>query len=322
MLSYMALNVSAPTLEAIHKAYNKALLSSRYLQDIPRVMYQLLREELTIPEEEQDAFWVFMDGLKNCFMERDLTFEITEFITDLNSVIMQIIRYMNTVYNAGIVMNWCARQKALVSDFKKIATKAFSAIDPDSVCIRDRFGLRGILLNRDVSEEEKIEQIYEIYKMIRAILTQDSPIKEKFLLWIGEHSNQLVRLKVETFLSSVTLAVSNVHDYIKHPKKNGYMSLQFTLRVNNYSKILPGSMLEIQLRTSLMDDRAEGRIVESKGQDQSHTSYKKELDPRLEDVFSIDPKKSDKIQLVGYYPKGPDHLGLGSSIRVAELMLL
>lgn len=309
----MSLTVSTPTLEAIHKAYNESLLSSRYLQDIPRAMYQLLREELTIPEVDQDAFWVFMDGLKNCYMERDLTFEITEFITDLNSVIMQIIRFMNTVYNAGIVMNWRARQKALVSDFKKIATKSFSSIDPDSVCIRDRFGLRGILLNKDVTEEEKIAQLYCIFRMLRAILTQDSPIKEKFLLWIGEHSNELTKGKVETFLSSVTFAVSNVHDYIANPKENGYRTLQFTLRVNNYSKILPGSMLEIQLRTSLMDDRAEGRIREAGKQDQSHSSYKKKIDPRLEDVFSIDPEKSDEIRLEGF----PDS-GFSSPLFVAD----
>lgn len=313
----MDLNAKPSTLQTIHDAFIDGMLSANYICEVPRIMYQNLHDA-SIPESDLESFWAFMDGLKNCYMERSMTFEMTEFITDLNSVIMQIIRFMNDVYDANIAMNWYARRKSLVSDLKKIVTKAFSSSQA-SVCIRDRFGIRGILLNQDLTEEERISKIYEIFRILKATLTQDSPIKEEFLNWVRVNANTLTRVKVDAFLKEVTLAVSDVHDYILNPKSNGYQSLHLTLRTNPYSGALPGFILEIQLRTSLMDDRAEGRIIESPDQDQSHWKYKEQLDPRLDTIFAIDPSSSEKINIMGLcIATGKDSVGFDRPVLVTQ----
>ncbi len=70
-----------------------------------------------------------MDGLVNCYRERKMTFEITDFVTELNSVVMYIIRWLNEEKQANIDINWYARRKALESDLTKILNK--SLLDDD-----------------------------------------------------------------------------------------------------------------------------------------------------------------------------------------------
>ena len=150
--------ITDKTLEIIHREYNVAVNTATSMQEIPEIMHRHLKAlKADIPENDSSVFFSFMDGLVNCYRERRMTFEITDFVTELNSVVMYIIRWLNEEKHANIDINWYARRKALESDLTKILNK--SLLDDDvSVYIRDRFGIRGILLNKDV-QKNNIEKI-------------------------------------------------------------------------------------------------------------------------------------------------------------------
>lgn len=283
------INISNETLALLHREYNDVTNKAKTLPEIPKMLYFNLKEKSEIiPEEDSDIFWTFMDGLKKCWEQRERTFEITDFITDLNSVIMYIIRFLNETKNAGIDIDWYGRRKALDRELTKILNK--SVFDTaSSAFIRDRFGLRGILMVKETTPQT-INQIQVIYKSIGTILAKDTPLKGEFINWYKENPdiNYLAKTKLDIILD-LPFEIISVKDYISHPKENGYQSLQFTLQTTSLSKILPGFQIEIQLRDLLMHNRAEGLIEpESPELDQSHLSYENEIDPRIAGVFVID----------------------------------
>ena len=62
--------------------------------------------------------------------------------------------------------------------------KAFNSSDSsDEWGVKDRFGLRGILLNRNLSEEENIKLLLKITNLILGILTNTSEEFQKFEKW-------------------------------------------------------------------------------------------------------------------------------------------
>lgn len=88
--------ITDKTLEIIHREYNIAVGEASSMQEIPEIMHRNLKDLKTdIPEEDASVFFSFMDGLVNCYRERKMTFEITDFVTELNSVVMYIIRWLN-----------------------------------------------------------------------------------------------------------------------------------------------------------------------------------------------------------------------------------
>ena len=84
---------------------------------------------------------------------------------------------------------------------------------------------------------------------------------------------------------AVPFTIDFVKDFIAHPKKNSYKSLQFTLIVQVYSKVLPGGMFEVQLRTKEMHENAEHGPA-------SHFYYK---NPDLLDKTDGDGGEDDEI---------------------------
>lgn len=99
--------ITDKTLEIIHREYNVAVNTATSMQEIPEIMHRNLKDLKTdIPEEDASVFFSFMDGLVNCYRERKMTFEITDFVTELNSVVMYIIRWLNeeifAVHSANI----------------------------------------------------------------------------------------------------------------------------------------------------------------------------------------------------------------------------
>lgn len=305
--------ITDKTLEIIHREYNVAVGEASSMQEIPEIMHRNLKDLKTdIPEEDASVFFSFMDGLVNCYRERKMTFEITDFVTELNSVVMYIIRWLNEEKQANIDINWYARRKALESDLTKILNK--SLLDDDiSVYIRDRFGIRGILLNKD-TQKNNIEKIDIIFKAIKDILVRESPSKDAFVEWyqICPTINKINRFKLDAFLTDIPFAITDVRDYIHKPKANGYQSLQFTLQTSVYSPILPGAKIEFQLRDLDMHNKAEGYVVaESPEMDQSHKSYKNEIDERISNVFRIDDfAKVNLSGFINYDDKNADRDGL------------
>lgn len=309
----MPLNVTDKTLEIIHREYNVATQIATTMQEIPELMHKNLKKlSASIPQEDSSMFFNFLDGLVNCYRERSMTFDITDFVTELNSVVMYIIRWLNEFQEANIDINWYARRKALESDLTKILNK--SLLDDNiSVFIRDRFGIRGILLNQGTSEEN-IKKIFVIFDSIKNILVRDSPTKAAFIKWYQKNPqiNSISRYKLDTFLGDIPFGITDVRDYINNPKLNGYQSLQFTLQTSVYSPILPGVKIEFQLRDLDMHNRAEGYVVaESPETDQSHQSYKNEIDERISKVFRIDDcSKVNFSGFVDYEDKTSDRDGL------------
>lgn len=305
--------VTDKTLEIIHREYNLATQIAVILQNIPEFMYQNLKKrKKEIPEKDLSFYFTFLDGLSNCYRERNMTFEITDFATDLNTVVMYIIRWLNEVKGANIDLNWYARRKALESDLTKILNKALLD-DNESVYIRDRFGIRGILLNKG-SVEDNIKKIDIIFSAIKDILVRESTYKEEFIEWYRNNPsiNIINKYKLDVFLNEIPFAITDVRDYIHHPKPNGYQSLQFTLQTSIYSPVLPGIKIEFQLRDLDMHNRAEGYVkVDSPEKDQSHDTYKNEIDERIANVFRIDD--CSKVNLTGfvdYNDKNSDRDGL------------
>ena len=306
-------NVTDKTLEIIHREYNLAAQAATTMQEIPELLHLNLKAlKADIPKEDSSIFFGFMDGLVNCYRERSMTFELTEFVTELNSTVMYIVRWLNEEENANIDINWYARRKALESDLTKILNKALLD-DNVSVYIRDRFGIRGILLNKDIPKNN-IEKINIVFQAIKDILVRrDSSYKDSFVEWYHTNPaiNEINVFKLDKFLD-IPFAITDIRDYINKPKANGYQSLQFTLQTSVYSKILPGAKIEFQLRDLAMHNRAEGNVqAETPELDQSHKSYKNEIDERISKVFKIDD--CSKINLTGfvdYEDKDSDRDGL------------
>lgn len=306
-------SITDKTLEIIHREYNVAVSSTSGITEIPKIMHMNLRElSPSIPQEDTSVFLNFLDGLVNCYRERLMTFEITDFVTELNSVIMYIIRWLNESQHANIDINWYARRKALESDLTKILNKSLED-DSVSVYIRDRFGLRGILLNPGTTAEN-IEKINLIFRSIRDILVRESPSKDSFTRWYRSNPklSKLNYYNLDTFLFDIPFAITDIKDYIRNPKPNGYQSLQFALQTSVYSPVLPGVKIEFQLRDLDMHNRAEGYVLaETPEQDQSHKSYKKEIDERISNVFKIDDfSKVSLPGFVNYDDKTSDRDGL------------
>ncbi len=306
-------SITDKTLEIIHREYNLAVSNTNSITDIPKIMHSNLKKlSASIPTEDHSVFLNFLDGLVNCYRERLMTFEITGFVTNLNSTIMYIIRWLNESQHANIDINWYARRKALESDLTKILNKSLED-DSVSVYIRDRFGLRGILLNQG-SSDENIEKIDIIFSSILDILVRDSPSKDAFTHWYWNNPSltKLDLYTLDTFLFDIPFAITDIKNYIRDPKPNGYQSLQFTLQTSVYSPVLPGVKIEFQLRDLDMHNRAEGYVLaENPEQDQSHKSYKKEIDERVSNVFKIDDfSKVSLPGFVNYDDKTSDRDGL------------
>lgn len=237
------------TLELIHQIYQKAVANATDILGIVQNIYDDL-SVAEVAEEDVQAFDNFIDGVRGCLQYRRQTFKLTNFVTDINFVIMYIILWLNDAKSMDIDINLNARRKALESDLAKLLRKSNSNV---SVNIRDRFGLRGIILN-DVSPEELVKRIYVVYDAIVGIIAKKNRrIRNEFIQWvtstpkIDPHEKKKIM-----FILDVPFAVDFVKNFIESPKENGYQSLQFSLCTLMYSEVLPGAQLEIQLRTTEM----------------------------------------------------------------------
>ena len=277
--------ITKTTLDLIHREYQVAALKSDKMVQIVKNLYKGLSEQIeNVPQEDIDTFCSFLDGLECCQIERSMTFEITDFFTDLNSTLMYIIKWLNDAKNQDIDINWYGRRKSLESDLTKMLYKSCNSDNHESVSIRDRFGLRGILLNED-SKETRIHKIYVVYKAIVDILTKkNSPVKGKFIEWYQNNPsvNKLAQCKLNIILS-IPFQISSEYlkDYIANPKKNNYQTLQFTLEIAMYSEILSGAKIEIQLRDLEMHNVAEFGSA-------AHTDYKDEIDKKIQETFVLE----------------------------------
>lgn len=268
--------ISQKTLNYIHEQYNIAAEQSTSLLEIINNLFENLQQNKPLMNQTDNKIYqIFLNGLYDCLKYREKTFEITEFMTDINFTIMLIIKYLNERHNINIDINWFARRKALESELTKILNIACS-LNNDSIEIRDRFGLRGVFLNNN------IDQIYILNDAITNILAKSiSYEKKSFIKWLDEKKlSSFIKTKAHMILETA-FTISNIKDYIKDPKPNGYKTLQNTVTIPPYSNILPGVKFELQLRTNEMHEYAENGSA-------SHTNYKNQIDKAIRNVFHID----------------------------------
>lgn len=263
------------TLDLIHQSYQEALSKSGNIIQILENLHEIL-DNTEVCDEDSKTFDAFIDGLRNCIGIRKMTSDITDVVTNITITIMHIIRWLNVTKQIDIDINLHGRRKSLESDLTKLLRKSNETL---SAKIRDRFGLRGTLLNE--CEEDAISYIYLIFESVTGILAaKNRKMRKEFIEWV-ENSNY-----VNAFNKAVITAVlkipfdvedSSCKDFIgKNKKPNGYESLHFTLTIQPYAnKVIPGSQLEIQLRTKKMDDVATSGSA-------SHKEYKKYINDNVD----------------------------------------
>lgn len=252
------------TLYLIHQSYQEALEKSKNIIQIVQNLYDILLDA-EVPDEDSKAYDAFIDGLRNCLRIRKMTSDITDTVTYITITIMHIIKWLNIEKETNIDVILHGRRKSLESDLTKLLRKSNKTL---SAKIKDRFGLRGILLNE--SEEQAIEYIYLIEDSITGILAaKNRKMRKEFTEWVqnSNHVNPVNKIVINEVLK-IPFDVDGRKDYIKGQKQNGYKSLHFILTIEPYSDVIPGSHLEIQLRTKKMDDIANYGSA-------SHNEYKK-----------------------------------------------
>lgn len=259
------------TLNLIHRSYQEALEKSKNIIQIVQNLYDILLDA-EVAEEDSTAFDAFIDGLRNCLRIRKMTSDITDTVTYITITIMHIIKWLNIEQQTNIDIILHGRRKSLESDLTKLLRKSNKTL---SAKIKDRFGLRCILLN--VPEELAIKYIYLIEYSITGILAaKNRKMRKEFIQWV-QNSNQVnpVNKIVIGEVLKIPFDVDGHKDYIKDQKENGYKSLHFILTIEPYSDIIPGSHLEIQLRSKHMDDVATHGSA-------SHSEYKKYLETEFD----------------------------------------
>lgn len=281
------------TLEFLHQKYQTSLQQSSNILEIVKNLYEILKDE-EVADEDSEAFDSFIDGLRGCYRFREKTFYITNVITYITITIMYFIIFLNENSNLHLDIDWYSRRKSLESDLTKILRKSS---ENSSINIRDRFGIRGILLN-DCSDEEADTHIHLIFETISGILaSKNRKLRKEFADWVNSQNgiNEIDKYIIN-YVLDIPFRIEFIRDFIREPKANNYKSLQFTLTIQMYSEVLPGCQLEVQLRSKKMHEEAEHGSA-------SHKEYKKYSDASGEEdpinkVFVVDD--FSKLSIVGF----------------------
>lgn len=283
-------NMLPETLKFIHQKHQIALQQSSNVLEIVKNLFYILKDE-EVADEDSETFDSFIDGLRGCYRFREQTFVITNVMTYITITIMYIILWLNETNDIHLDINWYSRRKSLESELAKILRKSS---ENASVNIRDRFGIRGVLQN-DCSEADADKYIHIIFDAISGILaSKNRKMRKDFLNWVNS-SNGIIEIDkyIINYVLNIPFRIEFIKDYIRSPK-GSYQSLQFTLTIQMYSKILPGCQLEIQLRSLKMHEEAEHG-------DAAHWKYKKYLQEpeNVEDAENLQKEnKEDPINKV------------------------
>lgn len=281
------MNISQETQEILQNAYRTAVRKSHNILEIASNLYTLLDNQ-EVSETDRPIFDAFLANLKICIEIRKRTYPMTNLLTEITFVIMHIVIWLNTTRDMHIDVNLKARRKSLESDLAKMLEKSFSS---SSANIRDRFGLRGVILNKS-AEAEKL--VFALSNGIVGIMAKrDRKLFSEFKNWIETSSlDSVTKLRIETILD-LPFQVEFYKDFISTPKNNGYQSLQYTLTLDMTSRIMPGAQVEIQLRTESMNQTAEF------GSASHENDYKaQDIKKECREIFTMD--NFDNVSVVGF----------------------
>lgn len=294
------------TKRLIHQTYVESVRQSNDLIHIVRNLYNNLYN-LEIPRNDQILFDYFLEGVRSSLKYRERTNEFTSLIIGLSTTLVYIIIFMNNKQKTSWDLNIQARRKSLERELTKILRQAIQHRTPN---VRDRFGLRMILLNGDkLSEKELNSELYKISDAIQGILCNTNrKLRKEFLVFVNEIQNPLIKPQVQEILRLPF--ISDFHkDYLSSPKESGYKSLHFCLRVEMYADFFAGAELEIQIRSQKMHEEAEFG-------DWSHVEYEHKTNGDIRCLFSIPEEEFENLDIAGftsYVPNVGDIDGIGSS---------
>ena len=278
--------MTTDTLNFLHRSYVTAAEAPDTINliDLLKKLHQNLTEYVP-PEEDTEAFDVFFRNIERSLQIRQKTFVLTNFSSDIVFTMMYIAIWANQVHNLEIDINISSRRKALESELSKLLEK-------DQ--IHDRFGIRGIVLNTDSNDDHiEIEKLYSFSKYVVNILaSRNRNDSANFISWIKNNQNidNFTKSRL-LYILNIPFQITNVKDYIKSPKPNGYMSLHYVLQVEMYSAVLPGAEFEIQLRTYEMHQHSVNGVS-------NHETYKQSKSDCVKNTFKFE--NFDNLNIAGF----------------------
>lgn len=275
------------TFNLIHRSYQKSVESSSNILEITINLLDILSLE-NVPEEDIDSFDLFLVGLQRCIENRKKTFEMTNLVDEITFVIMYIIVWLNATRNLHIDINIGSRRKSLESELAKILKKSCSN---SSATIRDRFGLRGIILNPD---KNATTLTFVVNDVVIEILSGTNKQRHDFSSWIEstDKADFITKTRIKSILS-LPFKVDFIKNFIDEPKSDGYQSLHFTLILDRHSPILPDAQFEVQLRNTYMHNVAE---IGSASHDEVYKASEEE--EFFQQIFSIEDFSN--VHVVGF----------------------
>ena len=274
------------TLDFLHAAYNEVAETPK-TSNIIDILRELLDKlsNYNVPDEDSDEFDILIRNLETSIRVRQITFPLTNMVSNIVLVMMYIAIWANQHHRLNIDINIMARRKALESELTKFLEKGE---------VRDRFGIRGIVLNKD-SDNDSIEtkklQLFSQY-VVNILTNSGRKDRREFAEWVTvSNIEELDKKRIYNILKNIPFKVDRKKDYITEPKANGYQSLHFVLMIEMYSKDLPGAEFELQFRTNRMHQEAVNGSSK-------HSLYKERLDDSIKKVFTIDD--FSKVNIVGF----------------------
>lgn len=276
------------TIDIIHRCYNDAVKRSHNILEIVENLCDELSQVSTISDEDALQYDAFLKGVHTSKMIRRQTFKMTNLVCDIIFVMMYIVIWLNSTKNAHIDINLNARRKSLESELSKLLEKSYSK---DTASIHDRFGIRGIMLNKNCSTKT----LFYVFDSIIDILSRKNRKEySSFISWIDENYDidNFTKERIK-FTLNLPFKILSFKDYVNNPNEHGYQSLHCVIGLEMYSEILPGAEVEIQFRTNEMHQHAENGAASHKKYEEERRTHK--------NVFCIDDFSSlDIVGLTSY----------------------
>lgn len=276
------------TLEFLHRTYNSIAensVSINLIDVLKELQSRLL--EYDVPAQDAEDFDSLLRNIERSIHTRSKTFQITTFTSHVVLTLMYIAIWADRCKNLDVDINFTLRRKSLESELTKALLKT---------SIHDMFGIRGILLNKDSTDDSiETKKLLDFAKLVENIFTQSRLNKRntyfEFYSWV-QSTNEIDSLDKQIIerILKVPFKLIVKKDYIATPKKNRYMSLHLILAVEMFSETLPGVEVELQFRTNRMHQFSENGEA-------CHDKYKDSIADDIKNVFSID--NLDKANIVG-----------------------
>lgn len=286
----------------IQRTYEEALSMSKNILDIVENFKNLLRKDSVyeeIPLDEKENFLRFVSSIEDCYYERKSTFQLTNLLTDVATLMMYVILFFNDTTNSKrLDISIHSRRKALKRDLAKILRKSY---EKDFSGVKDRFGIRVICLNNDMPKKEIEATLLKFFNFSIGILTNSNKKRSEFINWIENNSSldNFTKLRLKQTLS-LPFKIDRIKDLVTSPKDNGYQSIHCTLVLPVYSEMYSGAILDLQFRSFEMHKQAESRNPENKV---SHMIYEKEAECYTK-YFEV--TDFSKLNIIGFSGNSPE----------------